>query len=356
MAIKKKKAIPGLKSSIKDAVEKAESDALIKIEETDKLVKDVKSTSEDKSIELIPIDKIVEIEYNDGKFMHNRTGLVQSSREKIKLFANSILKLKPEGLFKTGLLQQITVRKKPNTDLYERIIGFRRLEAFKENNEKFIPATVIECDNKTARLIRNEENDNREDLSSYDKLLGHLEAIQLYANFPDMEEVKNFLYRCKHHNNKKNSFSFNDDEISKMAFVEKIATEKVGVGVSRLADKLEILNFEENIKDALHNNKITETNAILVNRIKEKEFKDETLNWVITNNPTKSKLREYIFNNKNEENRVEESKSSISQIKEYTSKIRKSDFAKLSGENRAEAEKKLLSIQENLKELLTLLN
>lgn len=355
--IKKKKEMPGLKSSIKVAVEQAEIQAIEKIQEEDKKIENIKELVSKSLVELIPVNKIIEIEYADGNLMHNRTGLTQNAMEKIKDFANAILKMKPQGLFNSGLLQQITVRKKANTDLYERIVGFRRLEAFKLNNEEFIPATIIECDDKTARLIRNAENENREGLSTYDKLLGYLEAIQLYAGFNSVEELKNFLYRCKHHLNKKNTFEFNEDELIKMAYVEKIVSEKVGIGIVRLVDKLEILNFNTDVKEALHNNLITETNAIIVNRIKDSLFRSQILDWTIKNNPTKIALKDYISNNIIDVDfDKEDNKSSIFIIKEFVGKIKNSDFKNLSKEDKNRVDEKLFEIQNNLKSLFNILN
>ena len=62
--------------------------------------------------------------------MHNR---ISYSISEIKELAGNIKDLEPNGLLGTGLLQPIILRKTAN-EKFERISGFRRIEAFKINN------------------------------------------------------------------------------------------------------------------------------------------------------------------------------------------------------------------------------
>lgn len=223
---------------------------------------------------LIDIDKIIPLIAN-GEVMHNRSGMSTKDQDELKKFAES-LKLTKEGtLYKTGLIQAITVRpSKTKEGYYELIAGYRRTEAFKLNGSKQIPAIIVEVDDKTARRLRNNENKQRRALNAYDETYGDLEEIQLYCDFLTLEETKKKINRAANVIKKENALVKILDKNHSSAEYEKIINEKSNYSLeehtfskeleqaiksitqktlSTFCKRLEILNISEDIKKYLLN-------------------------------------------------------------------------------------------------------
>ena len=90
-----------------------------------------------------------------------------------------------ESLRASGLLQPITVRRRPGKDGFELIAGERRLRAASKLNWKEIPAIIKEIDDKTVLTLALIENLQRTDLNpieegeGYYRLANEFELTQL---------------------------------------------------------------------------------------------------------------------------------------------------------------------------------
>ena len=207
-------------------------------------------------IQKISITEITEPKVHDRK---------SYSRDDISSLAKNIKATKM-------LLQPIVVRK--IDDKYERIIGFRRIEAVKELGWKEIPAIILkDISDEQAMLIMLSENIQRENLNVYDQTVGIMEYIGLSFNL-NFEEVKKLLY---HFRNVDSKTIASDPEKSE-AQREKMEsiTQKLGnISVASLINRLKVFSLREIILDALKEGKVSYTAAVELNKINdEKKIKN----------------------------------------------------------------------------------
>jgi len=174
------------------------------------------------------------------------------------------------------LLQPIVVRKKGKK--YERMIGFRRIEAVKELGWKEIPAIVLDnISDESAMLIMLSENIQREDLNLFDQTVGIMEYIGVALDL-NFEEVKKLLYHFRNIDSK----TINDNEESnlKREKVEAI-TQKLGkITVASLINRLKIFSLKDVILDALKSGRITFTAAVEINKVDDENKVIEMINAV----------------------------------------------------------------------------
>lgn len=244
-----------------------------------------KNLKDSSNIILVPISEIYEIEIGNGITMHNR---ISYSLSEITELAGNIKDIEPNGILKTGLLQPIILRKNINGK-YERISGFRRIEAFKINNATEIPAIILEnISNATARFMRNSENLKRENINPYDELYGIIENIALSLNITFKETIS-FLNKIKNHNSGKTSFNDNDKEmyITVSDVVRTICKYEVG----SLIERLIILNMNILILDSLRENAVNYSQAKEINKIKNDDIIKKLLYFVKNKNISISELR-----------------------------------------------------------------
>ena len=164
------------------------------------------------------------------------------------------------------LLQPIVVRKIGNK--YERIIGFRRIEAVKELGWKEIPAIILkDISDEEAMLIMLSENIQRENLNVYDQTVGILEYIGLAFEL-NFEEVKKLLY---HFRNVDSKTIASDPEKSEMQRERMEAiTQKLGnISVASLINRLKVFSLKDIILDALKEGKVSYTAAVELNKIND---------------------------------------------------------------------------------------
>ncbi len=201
-------------------------------------------------IQKIAIKDIVEPKVHDRK---------SYSREDISSLAKNIKATKM-------LLQPIVVRKMG--DKYERIIGFRRIEAVKELGWKEIPAIILkDISDEEAMLIMLSENIQRENLNVYDQTVGILEYIGLAFDL-SFEEVKKLLY---HFRNVDSKTITSDPEKSEMQRERMEAiTQKLGnISVASLINRLKVFSLKDIILDALKKGKVSYTAAVELNKIND---------------------------------------------------------------------------------------
>lgn len=96
--------------------------------------------------------------------------IVPNTHQPRKEFDEAALKDLAESIRSEGLLQPIVVRKVKGG--YELIAGERRLRAFKQLGQKFIPVRIIEASDASSAALALIENLQRADLNPVDEALG----------------------------------------------------------------------------------------------------------------------------------------------------------------------------------------
>ncbi|MFW9627606.1 MAG: ParB/RepB/Spo0J family partition protein [Sulfurospirillum sp.] len=285
---------------------------------------------------MVPISDIYEISLASGEQMHNR---ISYSVTEVKELAGNLKDIEPNGLLGTGLLQPIVLRK--NGSRFERISGFRRIEAFKINNALEIPSIVLNnISDATARFMRNSENLKRENINPYDEIYGIIENVALSLSITFKEAIS-FLNKIKNHNSGKTSFSDYDKQmyISVTDVVRGICKYEVGALIERLV----ILNMNTLILDALKENELNYSQAKEINKVKDDEIVKKLLYFVKNKNSTVSELREKI-----KELTQSDPKNNDSFVKKALSKssFQEKDYKKLDSGNKARADKILKEIND----------
>lgn len=315
---------PPAKSSIMDEIREIESSV------------EKAMTDNFSNVIMVPISDIYEISLASGEQMHNR---ISYSATEVKELAGNLKDIEPNGLLGTGLLQPIVLRK--NGSRFERISGFRRIEAFKINNALEIPSIVLNnISDATARFMRNSENLKRENINPYDEIYGIIENVALSLSITFKEAIS-FLNKIKNHNSGKTSFSEQDKQmyISVTDVVRGICKYEVGALIERLV----ILNMNTLILDALKENELNYSQAKEINKVKDDEVVKKLLYFVKNKNSTVSELREKI-----KELTQSEPKNNDSFVKKALSKssFQEKDYKKLDSGNKARADKILKEIHD----------
>lgn len=315
---------PPAKSSIMDEIREIESSV------------EKAMTDNFSNVIMVPISDIYEISLASGEQMHNR---ISYSVTEVKELAGNLKDIEPNGLLGTGLLQPIVLRK--NGSRFERISGFRRIEAFKINNALEIPSIVLNnISDATARFMRNSENLKRENINPYDEIYGIIENVALSLSITFKEAIS-FLNKIKNHNSGKTSFSDYDKQmyISVTDVVRGICKYEVGALIERLV----ILNMNTLILDTLKENELNYSQAKEINKVKDDEIVKKLLYFVKNKNSTVSELREKI-----KELTQSEPKNNDSFVKKALSKssFQEKDYKKLDSGNKARADKILKEIND----------
>jgi ParB family transcriptional regulator, chromosome partitioning protein len=136
---------------------------------------------------------------------------------------NTLLELS-ESIKEYGVLQPISVRKNSDTH-FELVAGERRLRASQLAGLEKVPAIIIDINNTESAVLALIENLQREDLNYIEEADGYHRLIQ-------------------EHN-------FTQDELAR----------QIGKKQSTIANKLRILKLEENVKEKLIINGLTERHA-----------------------------------------------------------------------------------------------
>ncbi|MDD2699088.1 MAG: ParB N-terminal domain-containing protein [Arcobacteraceae bacterium] len=337
-----------LSTSVEIAITEQEKRAKEQIASIDTIKNQIEvESSKPSNIVLIDISLIDEIQYSNGEQMHNRTGLIGADLVKLEELANNIKLNKPNGLLNTGLIQPIIVREVG--ERYERIVGFRRIEAFKLNNDREIPAVIINCDDKTARLLRNSENQDRVDLNIYDKLYADLETVRLYGDFDSIDGVKLFLAKLVKHNKGEFEFTIEDENLSYI--VNEILQSKLNsVSPRTLLDKIAIFNYKDTIKTPLIQNKITQTMAKIISSVKLEDIKiKEIVDFAIETQPTKDELKIFIDNLSPKDDEPTKKISNLKTIQNLTTALKQKNINMLSEDDKIVVNNQLLQVKELLK-------
>lgn len=300
------------------------------------------------NIKLIPISSIVEVSLSNGYLMHNR---ITFDENKIKELAEEIKNFREskKGVLESGLHQPITVRK--NGEHYERIIGFRRCEAFKYLEIDDIPAHIIECTDEEAREIRSSENKQREDIHVYDEVVNTLEAIFISCKLEGIESAKTLINRYK------TKAKLTDFEKSIVPKVEEIISREMSGDVKTISAfyrKLRVFNFNPIVLDAI-GTKINFTQAEAIHKIQDEDKLKKIIEFIYDIKPNKEELSKKIDELMGLEGKNDGDKK-IEDILLKVSKISSKSFLKKieSPENKEKVNQFLMDIENSLQKILEL--
>ena len=148
-----------------------------------------------------------------------------------------------ESIGKYGVIQPIVVR--PVSNKYEIIAGERRYKASKLANKSTIPAIIVNLSDKDSEEIALLENIQRQQLSPIE------EAVS-YKRILDMGYIT-------------------QEQLAK----------KLGKSQSTIANKIRLLNLDDEVQSYLLNNKISERHARSLLRIPDKEKQVEMLHRIV---------------------------------------------------------------------------
>lgn len=174
---------------------------------------------------------------------------------RIKFDEKAIIELS-ESIKEHGIIQPIIVRK--INDKYEIIAGERRYKASVMAGKSTIPAIIVDLNDKDSSEIALIENVQRQDLTPIE------EAIS-YRKILDMGYLTQ----------------------------EALAT-KLGVAQSTIANKLRLLNLDDEVQDALLDGKISERHARSLLRLNKMSDQRQMLNKIINERLTVRKTDEVI--------------------------------------------------------------
>lgn len=186
-----------------------------------------------------------------------------------------------ENIKQQGLLQPIIVRRLEDGK-YERIAGFRRLEAIKILGEEEILARVIEANDLEALKAMLSENTQRVDLNVYDKAVFFEEIILAAMDSSECEELKGMsvrklrsrIERLRNTKNNKITGSPSEADIIFNKIMQEAILSQYGYGIDSFSKFIGMLDFDPLIIQAIKEDKITRVLAAEINRLSTKQFKE----------------------------------------------------------------------------------
>lgn len=195
------------------------------------------------------------------------------------------------------LLQPIIVRVLEDGSL-ERIVGFRRIEAYKYLGRTKIEAKVLtDVSDEEALLIMLSENIQREDPNFYDQTVGIMDYIGIALN-KDFEEVKKLLYHFRNIDSDRIAAS---DEMQTTRDTIEAITKKLGkISVSTMINRLKIFAFKEPVLEALQNGDISYNAGVEINKASTIEQMKELIALVKSGNLSVKGIKEFLQKEKEE--------------------------------------------------------
>jgi ParB family chromosome partitioning protein len=233
----------------------------------EKLEEKVRSEMEKNNFTEVLIDSIASPKWHDRKYIDK----------------HSIVELS-ESIKSTGLIYPIVLRRLKDGTL-ERMIGFRRIEAFKILKKKKIPAIILEnISDEAALLYMTTENLQRENLSPYDETLALIDYVSVALGVKDKDVLK-ILNRFKNYDSGK--IQLKQDEKKKFDEVEQILSKTGRITISTLVNRFPMLNIHPLLKEALSQGKLSFSNAKLLDTIKDEKLLSEAIAEVLSNGYSK---------------------------------------------------------------------
>jgi ParB family chromosome partitioning protein len=180
--------------------------------------------------------------------------------------AETIFKL-AVNIREVGLVNPVVVRKIKG-DKYERISGFRRIEACKKLEWEKIPAIVTEANDKEALMLMISENLQRENINTFDEVCSVIHLIALELDMTE-DEVKSFLYKTR---NQESGQLVKSLSIKEMDTKEEIISllDKIGkYNLFTFLGKMRVLNLNPLLITAIRQNHMPYTIALAMNKLKD---------------------------------------------------------------------------------------
>ena len=199
-----------------------------------------------------------------------------------------------------GLIYPIVLRKVGED--FERVIGYRRMEAFKYLGKETIPAIILEnISDETAILLMATENMQREDISVYDETLALIDYLKVAMNEPE-EIIEKLLVRFKNHD--AGTIQITDEEKDKRVQMNDILKKTGKIDISGLLNRLSMLSMHPLIKAELSASRLSFSNAQAIQKIsKNEDILRIVLERVIAENMSKREtiklVAEYVDKTKN---------------------------------------------------------
>ncbi|WP_294965619.1 ParB/RepB/Spo0J family partition protein [Sulfurimonas sp.] len=190
-----------------------------------------------------------------------------------------------------GLIYPIVVRIL-NDGSYERIIGYRRLEAYKILKEKKIPAIILKnISDADAILLMATENIQREDLSVYDETLALLDYLGVSLELNQKDTIK-ILNRYK--NFSSGSVELTQEEKLRFENIENILAKTGKVTTNALVNRLSILNVHQMLKVELSKGDLSISIAQILNKIDNEKILKVALKEVLEQGYSKRETSSYV--------------------------------------------------------------
>ena len=195
---------------------------------------------------------------------------------RIKFNEDSLNELS-ESIKEHGVIQPIVVR--PVGDKYEIIAGERRYKASVLAGKTTIPAIITDLNDKDSAEVALIENVQRQNLTPIEEAISYKKILDMgYLNQTSLAE-------------------------------------KLGKNQSTVANKLRLLDLDEEVQEALLNSKISERHARSLLKLQDKKLQVEMLNRIINERMTVRKTDEEIEkvmnNNMNNTNNLNNTMSSF---------------------------------------------
>lgn len=291
-------------------------------------IKKAKEQKEDFVIEYVSIDDIATPKFHDRSYV-SRAGISDLA----------------ENLQKIGYLAQpIVVR---NTDDgYERVIGYRRIEAFRQLGWDKIPARIMELTEDEAILLMLSENLQRENLNAYDETFSIVQYISISLDHDGVESTVSLLYKIR------NFFSGNvqgDKHLEKQ--IKEIGTilEKLGkFQLSGFVNRLKVLNIEPEIIAAMREDNLPYSSALLINQVRfDKELMQTLISLILRKELNYALLKERV----QEAKRAKSGEEKKSEYAIYSERVKNISKGMTSKKFESLGEKKQSRVSELLKEL-----
>lgn len=245
-----------------------------------------------------------------------------------------------ENINATGLINPIIVREKDGK--FERISGFRRLEAYKLLARETIPAIVMKLDDKEAALLMISENIQREDLNAYDETTAIISLLSITLDISEEETKKVVTRMCNVKAGKTTQRSTDELRLKQILDVLK----KIGkITLDGLRARMPLLSLRDEVVQLMRNDGMMYTIALELNKIKNESLLATIVKEKIWQTMSIRELKDYIKSNENKQERE------VNPLKELDKELRGSYF-KLSIEKRVEINTHI----EKIKQLLASVN
>lgn len=194
----------------------------------------------------------------------------------------SNIKTLAEDISTHGLINPISVRKLDSGE-YQRIAGYRRIEAHRLLGRTVIPAIVFENKNDIDVIeLMFSENHHRENPSEYDLIIFHLEALTYILEKKD-DELKSIISKAR--KIEQGSLSVDDNELLRQVDLikELLLKTKIFASINSFYQRMtNTLALDTLLIDAMQSKKIYYSIAVELNKAqKAQKSKEEIDNYLI---------------------------------------------------------------------------